>query len=343
MPEKTILSRDLSPKDCAQFPNLLEKVWKRKSTEDYWQWKFVRYPFHKKAIVFENRYGDILGLNAFWLRPTKLGETVFSPWMAIDVMADPKFRGAGIAQDIIRIFVSELDKKETIFGFTNPISYNMFSTYLKEYIIIESHIPVMIAVINAGAYINTAKIIKSLISGVSRSIHKISLRFVSYRNLVVQQCDEIGEEFDELWNNVSDDYFWIQNRGKDYLRWRYISAPHREYQVWTALERGKLVGYLVTTIKNDSKISRGFLVDWLVSRNRPDIFKAMVKSALDWLINQRVDVVETLLLDHEKVWNKILKTHFFSKIKRTQSFLMASPDELKVDDLFLTLGDSDQI
>jgi len=258
-------------------------------------------------------------------------------------MVDPEYRGAGIAQDIIRMFSSELHKKGTIFGFTNPISHQMFLKYLKKYIIINSYIPVRIAVINAGVYINTAKIIQSLISSVSRSIHKIRLGFVSHRNLVVQQCDGIGEEFDELWNNVSDGYSWIQNRGKDYLRWRYISVPHRKYQVWTALEKEELVGYLVTTTKKDSKISRGFLVDWLVPRNRPDILKAMVSSALDWLISQKVDVVETLLLDHEKVWNKILKTHFFSKIKRTQSFLLASPEELKVDDLFLTMGDSDRI
>jgi hypothetical protein len=189
MTEEEILSRDLSPKDCAQLPELLEKVWKHKSTENYWQWKLVRYPFQKKAIIFENRYGHILGLNAFWLRPTKLGETVLSPWMSTDTMVDPEYRRAGIAQDIIRMFSSELHKKGTIFGFTNPISHSMFSKYLKKYMKINSNIPVMIAVINAGAYINTAKIIKSLVSWLSGSIHRSCLRFIRYRYLTVQQCD----------------------------------------------------------------------------------------------------------------------------------------------------------
>lgn len=343
MSKSQIISRDLSPKDCSQLPYLLEKVWGRKTEEDYWRWKFLEYPFERNAIVFENQAGDIVGLNAFWIRPTKMGQGTYFPWLSIDTMADPKYRGAGIAQDIIAMFISQLSNGGTIFGFTNAISNNMFSKYLEKDIIIECNIPIMVAAISPGFYTNTANIIKTLINKISKCVFRVILFLKSCRNISVKRCDEIGDDFDRLWEDVSRDYYWIQNRSRDYLQWRYLNAPHRDYQVWSAFEDEKLVGYLVTTIKKDSKKVRGFIVDWLVSRDRPDIFKAMVTSALDWLIDQKADVVEVLLMNHEKVFRKILKTHLFYKIKRTQSFLLASTHRLKQEDMFLTMGDSDQI
>jgi len=200
-----------------------------------------------------------------------------------------------------------------------------------------------ICVFNVGAYMKSPKLIQSLATNISRFIHKFRLCFNGNENITVKKSQNIGEEFDHLWKDVCEEYFWIQNRGKDYLQWRYLSAPHRKYQIWKATEHDRLVGYLVTTIKHDSRGHRGFLVDWLVSRKRIDVYKAMIKSALEWLIDQKVYVVETLVLTHEKQWKKILGSHFFIKIKRTQSFLLCGSQELKTEDLFLTIGDSDQI
>jgi len=343
MSKSHIVSRGLVFDDCSRLPDLLEKVWGRKTHEDYWRWKFFEYPFERNAIVFESQSGEIVGLNAFWIRPTKIGETTFFPWLSIDTMADPKYRGASIGQDIIGVFSSELSKGGTIFGFTNAISNSMFSKYLQKYIIIECNIPIMMAVIHPGSYVNKASFVKTLMNKAARCIFKSALFLKGYRNISVKRCEEIGDDFDRLWEDVSRGYYWIQNRSRDYLKWRYLNAPHRDYQVWSAFENEQLAGYMVTTIKKDSKRARGVIVDWLVPRDRPDIFGAMVTSGLGWLIDQEVDVVEVLLWNHEELFRKALRSHLFYRIKRTQSFLLVSGHKLIKDEMFLTMGDSDQI
>ena len=343
MTKSEIISRSLSSKDSSKLPHLLNEVWGHKTEESYWKWKYFRYPFNSKVIVFENRYGDIIGLIAFWIRPTKFGEQSYLPWMVTDVMAHPKFRHMGISQQFLEVFSDELRKEGSFFGFTNPISHNLFSKYQQEYVTVNCHLPILTTVIQAGKYVGKPKIVSSLLSKISRLVHKIRLQMGQNNNISIERCREIGDEFDTLWKYLSMEYFWIQNRGRKYLEWRYLSAPHREYQLWKARENGKLVGYLVTTVRKDSRMVKGLIVDWLVPRKRPDIFKAMVQHGMMWLIDQGVDIVETWLLPYEKEWRRILRTYFFQKNKRTQSFLLLMRGELKVENMFLTMGDSDQI
>jgi hypothetical protein len=338
-----IILRDLKPEDSSQLPNLMEKVWNRKTTEEYWHWKFFECPFEKKGLVFENKNGNIVGFNAFWIRPSKFNEKIIFPWQSTDTLADPEYRGGQISMRIINILVSELRQKGMAFGWPNQIAFKIFSKFLNEFRQIETPMTVFLAVVNYGSFIRSAKFFQTMVNSISRSLYKFRLSYPSHPKTIVQKALEIDDDFNQLWEDISSEYFFIQERKKDYLNWRFLLAPHRDYQIWKALEKNRLVGYLVTTIKEDKRGSRGFLVDWLVSRKRNDIFREMIKTAMKWLIKQKVDTIETWVFDHEKEWGRILKQFLFMKIRRKQYFLAARQEKLEQKKLFLTIGDSDQI
>jgi hypothetical protein len=268
--------------------------------------------------------------------------------MVFDVMVAPEYRG-GKAYGAISKQILEFTRGETVFGFTNPVSHKLFKRLLKDIIKIDSNIPVFICLLDGGYVVKSNKWIKSLVGSITRFVHKIRLKIPRNTNILVQKAGNIGDEFDQLWEDVGCEYAFILNRGKDYLRWRYVSSPTRKYQIWKALEEGRLVGYLVTATKYESNRTKAFLIDWLVSRNRNDVFKAMIKTALSWLLSQKIDLVETWLLGHERDWVRILRSHFFFRSKRTYSFLLVEgdrvidPKPLKIEDLFLTIGDSDYL
>jgi hypothetical protein len=338
-----IIKKDLKPEDSSQLPKLMEKVWHRETTEAYWHWKFFECPFDNKGIVFENKNGNIVGFNAFWVRPTKFGRNTIYPWQSTDTLADPQYRGGQMFLSIITILVSELRQKRMVFGWPNPTALKLFSIFLKEFRLVETSMPVFLAVVNVGSFVRLPNWVQSIVNSISRSIYKLRLSFPSYSNIIVQITQTIDDEFDKLWEDISGEYVWIQERKKDYLTWRFLNAPHRKYQIWKALEKDQLVGYLVTTIKADGRRSRGFLVDWLVSRKRNDVFKIMIKTAMKWFITQKVDAVETWLFDHENQWTKILMHFMFIKIKREENFLATGEEKFEQKKLFLTLGDSDRI
>lgn len=343
MTKSEIRTRSLSPRDSSKLPCLLENVWGHKTGETYWKWKFFRYPFDKEGIVFENRNGDIVGFIGFWIRPTHCGEGTYVPYMGVDLMVDLTCRNMGISRDIHKKISTLLKGNESYFGFTNPLSHRLHIKYLSEYLTINCNLLIMTAVISGGRYLNYSKTLSVLFSGLTRRAHILRLQIERDNGIEIERCQEIGEEFERLWENLRGDYFWIQNRGQKYLEWRYLSAPHRRYQLWKAVENGKIVGYLVTTIRRDLRMVKGFLVDWLVPRKRPDIFKALVKGGLMGLIGGNVDLIEVWLMPCEKEWKRILQSCLFIKNRRKQSLLFFNTDNVREKDMFLTMGDSDQI
>jgi hypothetical protein len=338
-----IIIKELNPEDSAQLPKLMKKVWHRDTTDAYWRWKFFECPFDKKGIVFQNKAGNIVGFNAFWIRPTRFGQNTIFPWQSTDTLADPQYRGGQMFLSIINILVSELRQQTMVFGWPNPTAFKLFSTFLPEFRRVETSMPVFLAIMNMGSFVRLPRWIHNIINSLSRLTHKLRLSCPSLSKISVRKTTKIGDEFDQLWQDISGEYVWIQERKKDYLTWRFLRAPYREYQIWKALENDRLIGYLVTTIKADSRGFRGFLVDWLVSRKRDDVFKIMIKTAMEWFLTQKVDAVETWLFDHEDQWTHILRLFLFMKIKRKEYFLATGEESIDQKKLFLTLGDSDRI
>jgi len=347
MLKKSLTARDFILEDCARMPNLLKKVWNLTSIEDYWQWKFLKPTFETKGMVIEDRNGNIVAFSGFWLRPTKFGEKTIFPGTLVDVMADQKYRGGRAFPILIRRIDSEICRKRIFFGFPNPVALKLFFRYFKKYINVATNISVFVSVVNAGAYVRSNKAIKAFLGGISRTVHKLRLSFHCNKDILVQEVHDVGDEFDQLWDDISGEYFWIQNRGKDFIKWRYVLEPTIKYQIWKATEGGGIVGYLVTTIRSGAGRTKGFLIDWLVSRKREDVFLEMVNTAFSWLVNQKVDLVETWLMDHEKQWARVLRSYFFIKSKCTRSLILGGgPDYLdsnphKIENFFFTIGDSD--
>jgi len=344
-----LISRDLTVEDCARLPSLVRKVWNVDTTENYWKWKYFDCPFKIKCIVIENKDGDIVAIVSFWLRPAKFGSKVFSPGTIVDIMVAPKFRGGKAFGFIMKRIDMEIIKKIFIFGFPNPISHKLFLIFFGKYKAIDTNISIFVSVVNAGVFINSIKPVKKIAGNISRSFQKLHLRINRNKRILVQQVKAIGDEFDKLWEDVSREYYWIQNRGKDYIQWRYQQHPIHKYQIWKATEDNRIVGYLITTINKEPDRVRGMLIDWLVSRNRNDIFKEMLKTSCYWLVNQKVDLIETWLMHHEKQWLRVLKSNLFLKSKRSRLLLMGGgpdyndPNFRKIDNFFFTIGDSDYL
>lgn len=300
-------------------------------------------------MVVENKKGEIVAFSSFWFRPAwHAGKTTY-PGTLVDVMVDSQYRGGSAFRTILRRIKSEIAEKRMFFGFTNSVSHKIFSRHFKKIIKTDTNIPVFVALVNAGSQLQVSEPIRRMTDLACRSVHKLGSRFRCSKKITVQQIEHIGEEFDQLWNDLKTEHHWIQERGKDYLRWRYQLDPTHRYQIWAAREGKNLSGFLVSTINYEARKTRGLFMDWLVSRNRTDVFEQLVNRALDWMVDQKVDLVETILMDHEKECLRVLRSYFFIQSKRTRSFLASLDPEVadrnccRGNRLLLALGDTDYI
>ena len=234
MPDQKFILRDFIPDDCVHLPELLEKVWKIQTDEDYWIWKYLKPPFSANGWVAEKENGNIVAFTGYWRRPAKICNSNITPAMLVDVMAASEYRG-GKVYGAISERIMELIRGETVFGFTNPVSHRLFKNLVKDFIKIDADIPVFVSFIDGGYAVRSNKLIKSIVGSVTRIAHKMRLKIPGNKNVLVQNASNIGDEFDQLWEDVSSEYAFILNRSKDYLQWRYISAHTRKYQIWKAI------------------------------------------------------------------------------------------------------------
>jgi hypothetical protein len=342
-------TRRLGPDDFSKLPHLLEKVWGTNTTREYWEWKYKMAPFETKGFVVENQDDFIISFNGFWLRPAYFAGQKIFPAMSMDTMTHPEYRNRSIFENILKRFIMILNDRNIVWGFTNPVSHKMFGKALNHFLKLDLKMDVYVNPLNPGAILPLPKIVSAFFGFLFRNFQKIRLFFVKNRNIVIEPTNDIGIEFDQLWNEIKNEYCFIQNRGKEFVKWRYTLNPHRQYKIWKATENGKVIGFLVTSTKTEKDRRKGYLVDWLVPRKRPDIFKLLVRAALIWFISQKIDLVETWLLDHEKIWKRILKSYFFLSKIREETLLFFAHDEIvpsekyTKENLFLTIGDSDYL
>lgn len=346
-----LISRDLTQDDCFRLPELLKNVWKIKTTRDYWYWKYFDSPFKNKGMVIENKNGDILAFVGFWERLIKVRDNNIYAYTSLDLMIEPKYRGGKIFSLLIKRIKSELLGNHVFFGFPNLPSYKLHHRFFRNLITVDAKIPVFKSPINIGTYIQSNKSIKNIANIFSRIVQTLHCRISRNKKIQVQEVHDFGDEFDQLWKNICGEYLWVQDRRKDFLQWRFVSHPLRRYKIWKATEQDEIVGYLVATINRGQKITQGFLMDWFVSRKRVDVFQALVNTAFVWFIDQKVDVVETWLMNHEKQWKRILKKYYFRKSKKSRLFLYGmvpsferdEPIHDNVQNFFFTFGDSDYL
>jgi len=313
--------RELILDDCALLPELLRKVWGIGSDKEFWKWKYFLPPFEAAGWIVEDVEKKIAAFTGYWARKTKLGDRETNLLMLADVMAAPDQRD-GRVYGTISGHIKKLLEERLVFGFTNKVSHNLFKATMSDFVMIEAHIPIYTLPINAGVFLDFHIYAKKAVGTISCLLIKSLLHFSKERKIHVERVEQIGNEFQQLWENVKYDYYAIQYRGKNFLEWRYLESPYRKYQIWRAKKDGFLVGYMVTTITDEPELRRGFIVDWLVSKKNRNVFKEMIRTSVLWMIQNNVDVVETWMPTHEKDWRNILKRLFFLKNKRTRGFLL---------------------
>lgn len=352
MDNNVFTSRDFLPEDCGRLPEILEKVWNVKSNEQYWKWRYLEAPFKTEAVVVVNGKGDIVGLNGYWLRPVKFGNEVITPYLSVDTMVLPEYRQSEASLIIVKHF-RKIAQVHHSYGFPNAISHKFMHKFLNEFIGLDVSTPSLLALFNAGTVSGSPQPIQAVLNGISRSIHKIKYALGGSKGIEVTKDEQIDEEFNTLWDEINGDYYWIQKRDMDFLRWRYLMAPGSKYHIWKARENGKLVGYLVSTITVTSKSRKGQVVDWFVSLRRPDILSALLTAACRWNLAQGVDTMEAWFLSYPPQWEKVLKSHMFL-IKRNPRMLLHTKEPKgqadsspapprKPEDIMISVGDSDYL
>ena len=279
--------------------------------------------------------------------------------ISLNTLTHASYRGKGVFTGLAKAAFRECETKYAFtIGFPNQNSYHGFVTKL-DFNTLEN-VPLLITPITLSILVQkkTNKILGT-ISKLFEPIFNKSIRQVITKkeSYVEEVTYDNVHEMDGFWNQVQQKYNIMATRGSEFIKWRYLDAPCRDYKVYVLKDKHSILGYIVGGIQEVSGIKCGMVVDFLVKPDT-DIQKInmLIDTVMNHFIKEKCEMAGALMYKHTEEYKLLRKKHFYKcpKCIEPQPFIPvirtynkdsnALNEEInKSQNWFLTMGDYDAV
>lgn len=192
-------------KDKKDVMDLFKKVFKKKITEEFWQWRYGIFGDPIAGLLWDE--DKLVGHYLLNPIPMKINDKVENALLAMSVMIDPDYRGNGIYFGPLAKFTYDYASKKEyhlIFAFPNEKSYKIHFGPL--------------------GWKGFGRIVEY-----KKQIKKIP-PFEEFLEYAVEPLKFFNDETDKIWNKYQNDYNIITPRTSDFLNWRFLKHPKFPYE-----------------------------------------------------------------------------------------------------------------
>jgi len=339
--------------------SLFKDVFGKDIDKEYFLWKNMNNPQGKSIIKLALKEDEVVGFSSAWMFNMEfMGNTILAG-QSVDAMVHKDHRKKGIFESLALAALEDMKNTgaQLRFNFPNEAAYNasVGKINIRKVCDIPQYIKILKGKEAAGMF-TANKLIKlggGLVLDVYRHAKNLGTNRTSYYSIV--EVNRFDSKFDELWNNVKNDYPVAVKRSSQYLNWRYIESPEK-YKVYGAYKNNELVGYLVTAVesktgKGGESLLLGHIADLICYKEHQHAAYELIKEA-----ERKLEEAGACAIS---CW--MIKEWFYSRILGRAGFLqLRSPSVLAVlpvgdlakaagDGLYdhrnwyVTIGDSDYI
>ncbi len=185
--------------------DLFEKVFKKKITEEFWQWRYGIFGEPIAGLLWNEN--QLIGHYLLSPIPIKINDKIENALLAMSVMIDPDYQGSGVYFGSLAKFTYNIASKKgyhLIFAFPNEKSHRIYSGPLEWN--------------DFGRITEFKKYLKKF---------QTSKNFSEYK---VEQLNFFNDEIDVIWNKYKDHYDVITPRTSNFLNWRFLKHPKIPYE-----------------------------------------------------------------------------------------------------------------
>jgi GNAT superfamily N-acetyltransferase len=137
---------------------------------------------------------------------------------------------------------------------------------------------------------------------------------------VEEHCGAPGDEFDELFKEVSANHAVCGDRSKEYLQWRYVANPLFHFRTMVARRGGRLCGYAIFTLLEEDAV-----VFELFGHTDPDLVAALTQAVVGFARDRISSAVNIPLLESSH-WIPALRQVGFVPRETFPFLVRPSPD-----------------
>ncbi|QEK11316.1 GNAT family N-acetyltransferase [Crassaminicella thermophila] len=303
-------------KDDEQYIlELFKDVFKREMTNDYWSWRYDKALINEKYIKLMWEDNLLVGHYAVFPILLKIGKKYVKTGFSMTTMTARQYKGQGIFKTLAQsLYLENYNNLKIIWGFPNDNSLYGFKKYL------------------GWIHISDINMMAINLYNIQNIEPKINICYTS----------RFTDEYNRLFQTISEKYDIIVNRNSEYLKWRYVDNPQNQYYIMEYRQQHKLLGYCIYKLFNNGKLS-GDIVDILAIDRY--VFKELIINVLYELKNKGAISANIWMNDIEFV-EELFKIGFIQTNEVTHIGCKINSNNLEENILnfskwYLTMGDSD--
>lgn len=285
----------------------------------------------------------------------KVGNELHTTTLSLNTLTRSQYRGQGVFTALADAVYATCTQKGYSFcyGAPNPNSHPGFIKKLgfKDIGIM----PLYLKIIHPSFLVRDkfhSGILTTLAKPFNFIFHTHSLK--ENNTKIINITDTNIDFFDSLWDTLKDKYPILGVRNAEYIKWRYMDIPLRDYTIYAAQQDNQLVGYIISRITEVAGMKCGMIVDFLVDNNNKSAADSLLSTVEKDFYENSVGLMGCLMQSHFEEAQFLKKYGFF----KCPAFLEPQPfpiifrqfNDIKpvhyfqnFENWFFTMGDYDVI
>lgn len=291
--------RDGSEKDMEGILSLRRDAFgdteKDKLDPGFWRWEFIE-GVDGKAFIYIVEDGDrIIGHFADIPRRFSVKGEVVLGTLSLDLMVHHDYWRKGIFAAMGRYGAQKVKRENGLFLFAFPIRaetiHGLKKIGWKEVV----KLPVLVYPIKFRGILNRYLHFPPLglfIGGIVRFFYFLLYGLERKKEIGGVEIEKVGlldEQFDGFWQKVSALYPIIGIRNRNYLTWRYLQHPTRNYVIYRAKKNGEMKGYMVLRKVELLNFNSVVIVDLLALDD--EILYELLRKGIEYSREEGVDLL----------------------------------------------------
>lgn len=119
------------------------------------------------------------------------------------------------------------------------------------------------------------------------------------------------EAFDQIWESCKSDWMFSTVRDRDWVNWRFFSAPSRAYELTLARRAGKPVGYAVHSLSKTQERISAHLAELFVARTDCATRDTLLSELIETLQVVKAEALFTLAVPGTPFFRWLRRAGFF--------------------------------
>ena len=124
------------------------------------------------------------------------------------------------------------------------------------------------------------------------------------------------ENYNKLWNIMSNSVNNGVNLDARYMNWRYIEKPNNTYKILSYVDGDRVMGYLIYDTKKAFGTHIGFIMDIIADPNKKNVINSLIHCAKKELSQKGVTIISALSFKENIFYKNFKGSGFFSVPER---------------------------